>query len=386
MNPENASEQDALSLSPRESKLSSILGFKKASSLLAVVIIVLLFYLLFSGKLFRFYASSLFLFYALTKKMWISVMMLGVFQTLILVPVRVIRVLRQDNIKNFEKKIEELPTGGPRRRQFKDSFKMGNRTLLFYMVDFLVQLFTFLTIGRLFLTDFYSVPLNPDLLYNFVPYPSYPILDTWFKIPYFTVTKTLSLGWQGIFGGSLVILLGYLIFAVVRRITGSWASKDSAAQLPKTVGRYTGISLILVLALTTFIVTHIPVGLSFKIFSGDVSVPNITLNTITAFSTFGLLVWFGIPKIIRQGRKALEAGVPESVVARTQKEMFKETIFSAVFIGLGAFFITNHIPSAFELSVFTLEIISLFSPITLDKAILNINRNRQLSSAVSESD
>lgn len=382
----NELDRDDVALSPSENKLSSILGLKTASALLAVVIIVLLFYLLLSGKLFRFYASALFLFYALTKKMWVSVMMLGVFQTLILIPVRIIRVLRQDNIKNFEKKIEELPTGGLRRQQFRDSFKMGNRTLLFYVVDFLVQLFTFLTIGRLFLTDFYSVRLNPNLLYSFVPYPQYPIQDTWFKIPYLAVTKTTSLGWQGVLGGWAVVLVGYLIFLVLRRVTRSWAAKNPDAQPPRAFSRYAGVSLIFIFAVVAFLLTHIPTGVQFRIFTGDVSVPNITLNTITAIATFGLLVWFGIPKIIRQGRKALEAGVPEPVVSKTQKEMFKETMLSAVAVGLGAFYITNHIPSAFELSVFTLEVISLASPVTLDRAILNINRNRQLSTAVTEPD
>jgi len=50
--------------------------------------------------------------------------------------------------------------------------------------------------------------------------------------------------------------------------------------------------------------------------------------------------------------------------------MFKDSLFTATLVGLGAFFITNQIPSAFELSIFTLEVISLLSPFTLDKAIL----------------
>ena len=38
------------------------------------------------------------------------------------------------------------------------------------------------------------------------------------------------------------------------------------------------------------------------------------------------------------------------------------------------YFITNRIPSAFELSIFTLEIISLAAPLTLDKFILKMKK------------
>jgi hypothetical protein len=49
--------------------------------------------------------------------------------------------------------------------------------------------------------------------------------------------------------------------------------------------------------------------------------------------------------------------------------MVKNTFKKAAFLGLGAYFITNLIPSAFELSIFTLEIISFLSPFTLDRMI-----------------
>ena len=60
--------------------------------------------------------------------------------------------------------------------------------------------------------------------------------------------------------------------------------------------------------------------------------------------------------------------------------MFKDTLFSATLIGLGAFYITNHIPSAFELSIFTLEVISLAAPFTLDRLVLkgiNVTRSSE---------
>ena len=65
----------------------------------------------------------------------------------------------------------------------------------------------------------------------------------------------------------------------------------------------------------------------------------------------------------------------EEVIKRTEKDLFKESLQVASFVGLGAFFITNQIPSAFELSIFTLEMISLFSPLTLDRIILSSNKS-----------
>ena len=54
-----------------------------------------------------------------------------------------------------------------------------------------------------------------------------------------------------------------------------------------------------------------------RIFSGDVSIPNRTLNTVTATSTFVLVVWFGLQDILRQGKLAEENGIPEDVIDMT---------------------------------------------------------------------
>ena len=36
----------------------------------------------------------------------------------------------------------------------------------------------------MFLIDFYNTKLDPKMLYSFVPYPTYPIQDRIFRIPY----------------------------------------------------------------------------------------------------------------------------------------------------------------------------------------------------------
>lgn len=354
----------------KENKLSSMLGLFSITSLIALIIVGWLVFEFFSGGMYRFYASALFTFYGLTKHMWVAVMMLGVFQTLILIPVRIIRVQRQNNIKEFQKSITKTGDSTFQVRKLHQKLKIGDKTFSFYLVDFVIQLLTFITMGRLFLTDFYAQKLLPSRLYGFVPYPEYPIQSTWFKLPYLSVTQTINLGLKWVLIGWAVIVGLYMIILFVRKTVRRYQAKHANSSTPKILTKYTGGSVVIIMLIVWYLLTHLPTGVEFKIFTGDVSVPNRTLNTITAFSTFFLLLWFAVPKIVRTGRLAVQKGIPVESVETTQKQMFKDSVFSAILIGLGAYFITNHIPSAFELSIFTLEIISLSSPFTLDKMIL----------------
>jgi len=354
----------------RENKLSSMFGLFSITSLIALVIVAWLILEFFNGGMYRFYASALFIFYGWTKHMWVAVMMLGVFQTLMLIPVRIIRVQRQNNIREFQKSITKLGDSSSQVKQLHQRLRIGNKTFSFYLVDFVVQLLTFMTIGRLFLTDFYTQKFIPSRLYSFVPYPDYPIQSTWFKLPYITVTQTVNLGLKWVLVGWAVLVGIYLISLFVSKTVHRFRAKYATSQTPKILTKYTGGSVVMIVLAVWLLLTHVPTGVELRIFTGDVSVPNRTLNTITAFSTFFLLLWFAVPKIVRTGRLAVQRGIPVKSVESTQKQMFKDSIFSAMMIGLGAYFITNHIPSAFELSIFTLELISLASPFTLDKIIL----------------
>lgn len=48
----------------------------------------------------------------------------------------------------------------------------------------------------------------------------------------------------------------------------------------------------------------------------------------------------------------------------------RQSIKNAVILGLGAFFITNQIPCAFELSVATFEVLYIISPYTFDRFLI----------------
>jgi hypothetical protein len=354
----------------KESKLSGITGFLPLSSIITILVMIWLVYTFLSGGMYRFYASALFLFYALTKKMWVSVILLGVFQTILLIPLRIIRVMRSDNIDEFQKDINKLPDEALQRQQIKKQFHLGSRPFLFYVTDFLIQLTTFLTIGRLFLTDFYSHQLPLDKLYRFIPYPDYPITDTFFKIPYPAIVKTVDFGWKGVLILWLVLAVCQILILLVQRTIKHRKSSHTGVAQNQT--KYTLGYFMLFFILSWIVMRNFPINWKPAIFSGSVAVPNRTLNTVTALATFGTLLWFGSQKIIRKSKVAREKGIDEQTIEATQKKMFSETVFDSGLVGLGAYFITNQIPSAFELSIFTLEIISLLSPFTLDKLILKV--------------
>jgi len=355
----------------KDNKLTDLLGTVSWKSLLAAAVLILLLYLFFTDKIAQFYSSALFLFYGLTHRMWVSVIMLGVFQTLIMIPMRILRVKSSHHIKEFQKSVVAIEEIALQQKRVKRDFNLGNTTFLFYLVDFMIQFLTFISIGRLFLTDFYSNPLNSKLLYSFVPYPRYPILDTFFKIPYLTVTETRHFGGQAVLiFWAVLLVLQVIVWLISYFKNKNQQKKDFSVLSMPLSGKYGLAYIVATLIFAWFVMAHFPTDFALKIFSGDVSIPNRTLNTITAFATFATLLWFDYRDILRKTELAYEQGVSALAIKRTRSIMFRESIQSASLIGLGAYFITNHIPSAFELSIFTFELIAIFSPLTLDKLIL----------------
>lgn len=340
-------------------------------SIVTIVFLVSLFLAVVFGLVNQFYASFLFYFYSWTGKMWVSVIMLGVFQTLILIPFRIIRLAKSVVIEEFKGRMESADESSRGHSTFKEYLWTGNRAFLFYLLDFSVQLVSFVSLGRLFLTDFYNNMISKDWLYSFVPYPDYPIRETIFKVPYFVPTETIDMGWSYVLMSWGVLFLMHIAVMVVKfvysqRILGQ---EDNSNSVRKMLDYWTGNFFLMALVIY-FLLRYFPLGFEMKIFSGDVAMPNQRLNTITAIATFLTVVWFGMSKIKRQVSVARSEGVDMVIVGRAQMSMFKDMMKNSILLGVGAYFITNQIPSAFELSVFTLELISLASPMTIDRLIL----------------
>lgn len=350
-----------------------ILPVPRLSTILAVAVIIILIWAFLTRRTIQFYASFVFLFYAITGSMWVSVIMLGVFQTVLLIPFRVVNLLKSANIKDFEQTLEKMRQEKEQATFLRKSVRGGRQVAVYYLVNFTVQLLSYISIGRLFLTDFYATKLDPWLLYKFVPYPDYPIQDRWFKIPYLWFSKTIDGGWSVVGWAWLVIILlqaGLLLGRAIIAKQKSWGESPQGEML-RRVGKFFAGSTVILMIIAYILIRNWPVNWNLRIFSGDVAKPNRTFNTLTAIVTTVTLIWINLPKIGKKVELARAAGIEEKVVWRTQKELFGETIRSAVLVGLGAFYVTNLIPCAFELSVFTLELISMLSPLTLDRMILS---------------
>ena len=329
--------------------------------------------------MYRFYASLLFGLYHLTNSIWISVILLGVSQTILLIPLRVLRVLHLDDISQFKRRVDQIESDEKQQSILKQSFFQGNRIFLFYVFDFVVQLTTFVTIGRLFLTDFYHNKISSSVLFSFIPYPDYPIRDKIFKIPYPRVTQTIDYGLENAILVTSILIIIYLFYHASKFIIKSYSQEKSSLKLPQLVNSISSGLYFIMVIFAWYLVRNFPAQVQVGLFTGDVSIPNRTLNSITALTTFGIIFWFGYNKIKQKGKKAIQDNIPPSVVDEIQQKMFNQLIKEAGLVGLGAYLITRQIPSAFELSIFTLEIITFFSPLTLDKLIL---RTSQVQSEV----
>jgi len=263
-------------------------------TILTVIILLFLIIALLTGVTYKFYASFLFLFYGISKRMWISVVCLGVFQTTLMIPFRIINLGKAMHIKEFEEKIEKVETKKEQRLLFKKGVRAGEITLLWYLVNFTVQTVSYFSLGRLFLTDFYTKALNPKLLYSFVSYPQYPIQDTFFKIPYPVFTKTVDLGMDKVWIFWMIALI-YKIFTAkfipyFQKRTQQFKLHAQEEKFPfgliKKIIKHTSGSVILLMFLGWFVIRHFPINWELRIFSGDVSRPNPSFNMITAIMTF----------------------------------------------------------------------------------------------------
>jgi len=345
-------------------------------SLLAVLLVAF-----FNGTVYQFYASFLFFFYSLVKKMWISVILLGVFQTLLMIPFRIINLRRSINIKELKNKIKKITKKAEQQEFLKEKASHGNFTFLWYVVNFFVQTISYLSIGRLFLTDFYNTKLSPDLLYSFVSYPDYPIQGLIFKLPFPVVIQTKDFGMSKVWiAWVLIIVYKIIIDRLIvfirsrkKKFVPPGGEGDTAYKVLRKAVFLTSSSAVIALILSYFLIRHFPIQWDLRIFKGDVSKPNSTLNLITAIATFLMIVWLDLStigeklKVIRQKETK-----DVKIIKKMQINLFKDTFKRAFVLGLGAYLITNMIPSAFELSIFTLEIISFLSPLTLDKLIFKI--------------
>jgi len=344
-----------------------------------VIFVIWLAIWFFRGGSFRLYASAFFSLYYVTGQVWVSVLLIGICQNIVFLPLRFIGMRLSNSFKDFEERMEKTKDDEA-YLVFTEKVKKGDLSIIFYIFNFLVNAVAFLSAGRIFLIDFYSQKLDPSYLYKWVPQPNYPLVGTNFNFPFFKITETMSLSWLTI----LYIWLGIsLFFAVIKllwRVFKIFLSKNEKIlgmrinynKLMLQTGGFSGTILIL----SIIFLRNIPTQFESWWLVADLTRQNTTMNMITAIGTFLTTIHAGYTRHRIDAEIARKRAVDEKIVNKVFSEKMRGSFRNALILGAGAFLVTNQIPCAFELSVATFEMLYILSPYTFDKILIRAGANK----------
>ena len=259
------------------------------TTLLFIGLIILIVWFLKGGS-FRFYASAFFGLYYLTRRIWVSVVLIGIGQNLLFLPSRFISLKLSTSLKDFENELDKIKTEKDQYFLFTKKVKEGDIAVVFYIFNFILNAIAFFSAGRIFLIDFYSQKLNPQLLYSFIPYPQYPLLGTDFNFPFFKITQTMALEWSLISQIFLVLLALFVIPRLLWRLVKFLLHKNQKIlsarigynRLLLKIGGFGGSLFLLAL----FVLRHLPTSAVGIMLQADLTSPNRAMNFITAVGTF----------------------------------------------------------------------------------------------------
>ncbi len=353
-----------------------------------MVLIVFLVWVLiwfFRGGSFRLYASTFFGLYSLTGQIWLSVLLIGIIQNIVFLPLRFISMRLSQSFKDFEEKLDKTKEG-EQYFVFTERVKKGDPMVAFYIFNFVVNAIAFFSAGRIFLIDFYSQKLDPNYLYKFIPYPQYPLVGTDFHFPFFKITETFSLSWSTIFLIWLGITVFFAVLKLLWRVVRGLLSKNQKLlgvrinynRLMLTVGGF-GVTL---LVASVIILRNIPVEFAPWLLVADLTRQNTVMNTITAIGTFLTVMHASYTRHRIDVAIAEKKGIPSDIIYKVFKGKMEQSFKNAVILGIGAFLITNQIPCAFELSVATFEVLYILSPYTFDKILVGAGAKEKMGEAV----
>ncbi|MBU4210630.1 hypothetical protein KKC08_01515 [Patescibacteria group bacterium] len=333
------------------------------------LIIIFLFIWFFRGGSFKLYASLFFSLYFLTHQIWLSVILIGVIQNLAFLPLRFIGLKLSTSLKAFEENLDQTKESD-QYFLFTKKVKEGDTTVLFYIFNFIVNAIAFFSAGRIFLIDFYSSQISTKYLYDWVPYPKYPLNGTTFNFPFLNIDKTFSLPWKNIITVWVFILIGLIVPRLIWRFLKIFLHKNkeilkariSYNKILLYIGGFTGTLFVVSL----FILRHIPTVAHAITLSVDLTKPSPAMNLITAIGTFITTLHAGWKRNKETVKKAQQAKIPQKVIETVSKDNLSNSFRNAVILGIGAYVVTSQIPSAFELSVLVFEVLYILSPYTFD--------------------
>jgi hypothetical protein len=343
-----------------------------ATSLLVIFLIWVLIWF-FRGGSFRLYASAFFSLYYVTGQVWVSVLLIGIVQNIVFLPLRFIGMRLSQSFKDFEEKIEKR-SDDEAYLVFTDKVRKGDLGIIFYIFSFVVNAIAFLSAGRIFLIDFYTQKLSSAYLYSWVPRPDYPLVGTNFNFPFFKITETISVDWKTILFIWLGISLFFAAIKLIWKILRVFLTNNKKLlgvrinynKLLVQSGGFSGTILIL----SIILLRNFPVSFEGWNLVADLTRQNTTMNLITAIGTFLTVMHASYTRHRIDAEIARKRMVEEKFVSKIFKEKMRGGFRNALILGAGAFLVTNQIPCAFELSVATFEVLYILSPYTFDKILI----------------
>lgn len=343
-----------------------------------LIFLIVLFVWFLRGGSFKLYASLFFSIYFVTNQIWVSVILMGVLQNIIFLPFRFISNVLKKPLKDFEDELENVEEK-QQSLVFTKKVKEGGLPIVFYILNFFVNAIAFFSAGRIFLIDFYSDPSTlqkMNLLYKWVPYPKYPLKGIDLHVPLFRITETTAVSWSTIFliiGGTILFFIAlrllWRIFRIFLRNNKKILNvRIQYNKLLLFIGGFGGVGILVLM----FILRHVPTAFENFVFIANLSHQNTPMNFVTAVGTFIVTIHAGYKNNIAATQAAKLANIAPEIIKKVFKDSMKTSVKNAFILGLGAFFITNNIPSAFELSVTTFEIMYMIYPYTFGR-ILSFN-------------
>ncbi len=337
---------------------------------LLLISLIALFIWFFRGGSFRLYASIFFGFYHLTRRVWVSVILIGITQNIVFIPLRFISLKLSTSLKDFEDELKKIKSEKDQYFLFNKEVKAGNLSVIFYILNFILNALAFFSAGRIFLIDFYTTKLNPNLLYSSIPYPQYPLKGTDFNFPFFKIAHTIALPWSTIFYIWLGLLGLFVVPRLLWRLTKFLLSKNKKLlsfrinynRLILKIGGYSGT----VFLISLFLLRHLPDKFQSLTLVADLTRPNRGMNIITAIGTFLTALHAGYTRHRLAVKQARQNNIPQKIISRVFRLRMRQSLKNALFLGIGAYLVTSQIPSAFELSVATFEVLYILSPYSFD--------------------
>jgi hypothetical protein len=264
--------------------------------------------------------------------------MVGFIQVIISIPLRIISLNKSRNIKEFQIKENNMLISSEESFLVRKKSKLKQDGAMYHMFEFVFQIVCYLSIGRLYLSDFFTRQINAFNGLNIA-------------IPTIAVTSSRDLGGTVLAIVIIIILISaYMVWKIKKKLV-----------VP--------IALLSIVAYA--LISHFPTALEMTIHAIDLTVPSHDLLTLTSIITFISIVLLDGQTITAKSKLARSAGIDEHVIKHTEEQLVGDTLRSAILVALGIQFFTSQIPGTFHLTILTIGLVSLLSPLTIDKWILN---------------